>query len=250
MPSTYSGQRTAATRTSSPPGLDGLERFHEVVQERPFVRAERTVQVFRDEVLTGAVAEAPGERVDVPLGRRGMGERARVLVDAEREDGRLEHRRFELALCQDADERGRQRAVGRENGGVRLDPVGKLDAVVVEENLLDCRVQGDLLELAEARCVHRLDDDETPDRVDLQPTALHDRAELVGVQAVEVADVPVQRTDRDDRARIEPARGEHRRECVEIGVPVSGDDLLGPHDGTILPRSGVRPLDTAESDGQ
>ena len=53
--------------------------------------------------------------------------------------------------------------------------------------------------------------------------------ELVRVQAVELADVAVERTDRDDRAGIEPARGEHRRERVEIGVPVGGDDLLGPH---------------------
>ena len=55
------------------------------------------------------------------------------------------------------------------------------------------------------------------------------RPELLRVQAVELADVAVQRTDRDDGAGIEPARSDHRRERVEVGVPVGGDDLLGPH---------------------
>ncbi len=61
--------------------------------------------------------------------------------------------------------------------------------------------------------------------------------ELVRVQAVEVAHVAVERADRHDRARVEMARGEHRRERVEVGVPMGGDDLLGPH-GLILPPRG------------
>ncbi len=101
--------------------------------------------------------------------------------------------------------------------------------MVIEEDLLDRRVERRRLELAEARGVRGLDDDQAADRVELEARALHHGLELVRVQAVELADVAVQRTDRDDGAGIEPARGDHRRERVEVGVPVGGDDLLGPH---------------------
>ena len=67
------------------------------------------------QLLSRAVAQAPGERVGVALRRGRIGERAGVLVDAERERGRLERRRLELALGEDADERRRQRAVLREH---------------------------------------------------------------------------------------------------------------------------------------
>ena len=106
--------------------------------------------------------------------------------------------------------------------------------MVVEEHLLDCRIERDLLELAQPRCLGSLDDDEPADRVELESARLDDALELVRVQAVEVADVPVQRADGDDRGRVEAVRGEHRRERVEIGVPVGGDDFFGPH-GRIVP---------------
>ncbi len=101
--------------------------------------------------------------------------------------------------------------------------------MVVEEHLLDRRVECDLLELAEPRSARDLDDDQPADRVELETAHLCDRAELVRVQPVEVTNVPVQRADGDDGARVEKARSEHRSERVEVGVPVRRDDLLGSH---------------------
>ena len=116
------------------------------------------------------------------------------------------------------------------------DPLGKLVlGVVVEQDRLDRGIESDGLEVAEARRARHLDDDQPPDRVELEAAHLGDGSELLGVQAVEVADVPVQRSDGDDGVGIEKPRSEHRSERVEVGVPVRGDDLLGTH-GLILPR--------------
>ena len=193
------------------------------------------MQVLRDEILARAVADAPGEGVGVPLRGRRVRERARVLVDAERERGRLEHGGLDLALGEDADECRRERPVGGDHGSAWTHPLRDDVGVMVEEGLLDRGIERDRFELSEARGVRRLHDDESPDRVELETARLDGAAELVSVQAIEVADVSVQAPERHDRARVEAARGEHRRERVEIGVPVGGDDLLGPH-GPILPR--------------
>ncbi len=217
-----------------PARVDRLERLHQRVQKLPLLFGEREVQVLGDEVLARTVAQAPGQRVDVALGRRRVGERPRVLVDAEREHRRLEGCRVELALREDADERRRERPVRRDHGSLGRDPVGQLAAVVVEQHLLDRGIERDLLQLPEPRGLSRLDDDESPDRVELEATRLDDAVELVRVQAVEVADVAVQRADGDDRGRVEAARREHRRERVEIGVPMGRDDFFGPH-GRIVP---------------
>ena len=66
----------------------------------------------RDEVLACAVPQAPGEGVRIALRARRVREGAGVLVDAEGERRSLEGRRQELALGEDPDEGGRQRAVG------------------------------------------------------------------------------------------------------------------------------------------
>jgi hypothetical protein len=98
--------------------------------------------------------------------------------------------------------------------------------VVVEHDLLDLRIERDRLELAEPAGVDGLDDDQAPDRVDLEAAGLYDR-QLVGVQAVKLADVAVERAgEADDRVRIEPLGGQRGREAVEIGVAVRDDDGL------------------------
>ena len=113
---------------------------------------------------------------------------------------------------------------------------------MVEERLLHRSVERDRLELAETRRLPRLHDHQAPYGIRLEPADLDDRLELVCVEAVELAHVAVERADRHDGARIEPARGEHRRERVEIGVAVGCYDGFGPHGG-ILPR--IRTADVA-----
>ena len=80
----------------------GLERRDERVEQRPLLLGERRAQVLRDHVLTGAVAQAPGERLRVAEADARVAERAGVLVDPEREDRRLERRDVDLALGEDA----------------------------------------------------------------------------------------------------------------------------------------------------
>jgi hypothetical protein len=60
---------------------------------------------------------------------------------------------------------------------------------MIEEHLLHTRVESNTLELAEARGVRGFDHHQSPDRLELETARLDDRAELVDVEAVEVADV-------------------------------------------------------------
>jgi hypothetical protein len=173
------------------------------------------------------VAEAPGERLGVADAGVRVAERARVLVDPEREDGRLQRRDRDLPLGQDPDHRRRQRAVLREDEVLRLHPVGSLAGMVVEDDDLDGGVSGHLLELAQALAVDGLDHDQAPDRRRVEPAGL-DQLEVVGVQPVELPDVPVQGAgERDRRAGVEPACGQHRPESVEVRVRVGDDDVHG-----------------------
>ena len=95
------------------------------------------------------MTQAPRECLRVALRRARVGERSRVLVDPEREDRRLERRHLHLALGEHADEGGGQGAVVRQDCVLRRNPVGQLARVMVEDDLLDRRVQRDSLQLPE-----------------------------------------------------------------------------------------------------
>ena len=114
-------------------------------------------------------------------------------MDPEGEHRGLERRDGELALREDADEGGREGAVVREHGVLLVNPRGKLRGVMVEDDLLDLRIEGNGLQLAEARGVNRLDDDQAPDRVELETRGFDD-VKLVRVETVELADVAVERS--------------------------------------------------------
>jgi len=106
--------------------------------------------------------------------------------------------------------------------------------MVVEEDDLDPGTSRSGLELAEALGMRRLDDDQALDLCRVDPTRLG-HVQLLRVQAVKVAYVAVERSgERDDGIRVEPPRGQHGRERVEIGVRVGDDDL---HAAKVRPAS-------------
>jgi len=51
--------------------------------------------------------------------------------------------------------------------------------VVVEHDLVDRRIEGEWLELSESARMHRLDDDQPPHRVELEPRRIDNEVELV-----------------------------------------------------------------------
>jgi hypothetical protein len=218
-----------------PGHVDRLGFGEERVQQLALRGRQRHVQEVGHELLVRPVAEAPRQRLGVPLGRRRVRERTGVLVDPEREGGRLHRRDAELALREDADERRRQRSVLREHRVLRRDPLGELARVMVEDEGLDVGIERHRLELAEASRMRGLDDDQATDRVELEPSGFDD-PQLVGVEPVELAHVSVERPgDARDGARVQPPGGEHRRESVEVGVAMCGDDVLSAHLGSIVP---------------
>ncbi len=148
-------------------------------------------------------------------------------MNPEREDRCLERRRVDLALREDSDERRGERGVLGEHEVLGLDPVGPLGLMVVEGDDVDARRPGDVGELAEALRVDGLDHDQPRDRVGVDPARIG-HVELVRVQAVEVAHVPVQRAGEGDHGPgKEPASSKHGREGVEVGVRVGRDDVHG-----------------------
>ena len=184
--------------------------------------------------------QAPGERLGVALRRRGEGERARVLVDPEREGGCLVDGDGAVAAGEDADERGRQGAVGADDHEVGVGPVGWRVAVVVEDDALDLRGARQRLEsLVQPVGVHRVDDDQAAYRRQVDAGGL-DRADLVGEQAVQLAHVAVERRGQaDDRLGVEAACSDHRRVGVEVRGGVGCYELAGPH-GAIVPAGATR----------
>ncbi len=222
-----------------PAGGVRLDRADECVEQRALLVAERRAEVLRDHVLASSVTKAPRERLRVAHADARIAEGARVLVDPEREDGRLERRHVDLALGEDADHRRRQGGVVREDEVLGLHPVGRLAGVVVEDDDLHVGVPRHVLELPEALGMHRLHDDQPPDRVPVEAPRLDD-VELVGVEPVELAHVAVERPrEGDDRPGVEPARGQHGRERVEVRVRVRDDDV---HTRKVRPAPGRSPF--------
>ncbi len=218
-----------------------LERVDERVEQLALVGGERRVEVALEQLLARAVPQAPRQGVRVALPRRRIRQRARVLVDAEREDRRLERRHGDLPLGEDADERRRQRPVLGQDDVLRPRPVRRLTGVMVEHHLLHVRVERQRLELRQPAGARRLDDDQPAHRAQLETRRL-DELQLLRVQPAQLPDVAVQRAGHaDDGTRIEMADGEHRRERVEVGVRVRGNDCLGPHGTEIVPLRSVRP---------
>jgi hypothetical protein len=84
-----------------------LQGLQDPRQQLALVPGQVRMEVLREQLLLGAVAEAPGQRLGVALSRCRVGEGAGVLVDAEREGRCLERRDRDLALGEDADERCR-----------------------------------------------------------------------------------------------------------------------------------------------
>jgi hypothetical protein len=58
-------------------------------------------------------------------------------------------------------------------------PSPQLLLVVAGTHLVDRRIEGEGLELSEAARMHRLDDDQAPDRVQLEPRGIDNEVELV-----------------------------------------------------------------------
>ena len=193
------------------------------------------MQVAPEQLLPRAVPQAPRERVGVPLRRRRVRQRARVLVDAEREDRRLERRDGDLPLGEDADERRRQRTVSRTGRRCQASPTRANRPHDGRRRPSPQPGRGPPARARQTARIRRLDDDQPANGVELETRRL-DELQLLGVQPAQLPDVAVERAgDADDGPRIEAAHGEHRRERVEVGVRVRGDDGLGPHGTEIVP---------------
>jgi hypothetical protein len=184
---------------------------------------ERAAQVPAEERLIGAEPHARGERLDVPEGRRGVRERAGVLVNAERERGRVHRRDLDAPVEQHLQHAGHDAAVG---GHERVAGRGLAGAVVVERDHLDVFPAAQRGEATEPLGARHLDQHEPPDRAMVHGPGL-DARDLVRVQVVELAhiavDAPVQA---HARTGIQQLAGQHPREGVEVDVRVRKDQRV------------------------
>ena len=67
----------------------GASRLHQPAQELTLLLAQSGAKEVSELLQAGTVTQAPGDRLGVALRGRSEGERAGVLVNAEREGGRL-----------------------------------------------------------------------------------------------------------------------------------------------------------------
>ncbi len=218
-------------------GFDRPGTLEHAQQQVTLRRAQGVVQEPFDHLLVGALPHAEGERLDVAHRGRRKGERPGVLVDPQREDRGLEWRHLELALGDDAQHEGDQRAV------VGGDHVGRVDerrqvarrAMVVEDEDLDVGPFDEHAELAEPVRVIGLDEHEPPHLRQVDGAGVGQR-DLIGEQGPKLTHVAVDGAAQDHaRLGIELVRRDHRGEAVEVGVGVGRDQLDGAHGKATIP---------------
>jgi hypothetical protein len=183
-----------STDDSQPFHFALLTTIGEKTKQFALLRLERAPQVACEELLVGACSQAGGKRFDVALGRRGVGQRSRVLVNAEREGGCL-HRRDGNSPLEQEPQHGRHDAavLGRERCGA----VERLVAVVIEDDDLHVALPGEVRQVAEPGEVRHLDEHQPPDGVPVERRGLDARDHL-RVQIEELAHVAVDPTVKAD----------------------------------------------------
>ena len=204
-----------------------VDHLHE---HRPLIGGERAVQIALYEGLRGPQAHGSGQHLRVTDGRARVGERPRVLVDAEGEDGGGQPRDLHLALAQQVQHRGGLSAVVREHPVLALDergPLGLFGLVVVEDDHLDPALAAQTPQIAHPLGVSGVDDDELPDLALVEQPQVDD-GQVLPVQRHKLAHVRVERAGEDDASfGIEQRRAHDSRQSVEIGVLMGRDDRLG-----------------------
>ena len=205
-----------------PPQLHGVDHAHEGFAMLP---GESAVQITLQQGLRGTQAHGGGQHLRIADGGARKGERAGVLVDAEREDGGGQTRYLHVALQQKVQHGGRAGAVGGKHPVLTLDEgraLGVLVKMVVEDHHLDVGTVDQPAQVADALGVGRVDDYQLPD------LALVDQADAqygqaLPVQRHELPDVGIERAAEDDPGLGVEERGAHsRRQSVQIGVLMGG----------------------------
>ena len=164
--------------------------------------------------------------VVVHRGRR-EAERARVLVDPEHHHRRLVRRDGDPPLLEDLDEDRRGRADAPDHLEVALH-VGVLVGMVVVDVDRNARAADQLPEDPDAGAAADVDQDEAGHLVEVDLAGLAHRQVVEGGLDEEPLDRLLLRPRQDaDRLGVKLARRQHRRDRVEVGVQVGGDDVHG-----------------------
>ena len=222
----------AGTRGRGHPDLDAPDRVppqgaQQVVEEQHLLGREVAGDLVRHDVEIRPLFEQPRRGLQIAGRRRGEGQRAGVLVDAQRQQRRLLGGEGVAAPAQELDH---QR-------GVRADLLDHLDdpgdvlgarGVVVVDVHFHAGPGGDLGERADAVAPPGVDENDPGDlrRIErAQPR--HPVAARRGLEIL--AQRPLLRAGEDElRPRVELLRRDHRGEGVELGLQVGGDDLHLP----------------------
>jgi hypothetical protein len=177
-------------------------------------RSEHVREPLLDQGGVGPLVHTQRQGLSIPSRGGGEGERPRVLVDAEREDRRLERRHGDASLGDDVDEQRHQRAVVRAHEGLARHARRQLGLVGVV-------IERDHLHMGSGAQIG-----EIPEAVGMDG----DDRDAIRVESLELADVAVHSPAQADvRLWIELAHRDHGREGVEVGVGVGRDQLGRAH---------------------
>ena len=219
----------AGARGRGDPDLHAPDRVppqgpQQVVEEQHLLRRQVAGDPVRHDVEIRPLLEEPRRGLQIAGRRRGEGQRARVLVDAQGQQRRLLGGKAVAAPAQEFDHQGDVRADLLDHLDRPGDILGAGGVVVVDVHL-HAGPGGDRGERADAVAPPGVDEDDPGDlrRIErAQPR--HPVASRRGLEIL--AQRPLLRAGEDElRPRVELLRRHHRGERVELGLQVGGDDL-------------------------
>ncbi|OPZ80561.1 MAG: hypothetical protein BWY76_03323 [bacterium ADurb.Bin429] len=204
----------------------GLRGGEQLIQHLALRLGERAVDEGGDDVEIRSPAQQPRHRLRVLRGGGAEGEAAGVLVDAQRENRRVQRVHRDARLAQQAHH---QRGVGAAGFNARFTRLngGLKGRVVVVKDDRHARPADERGEASQPFGVLRLHHDEAGDAVQRHVLRRH-QVDEVAMQREELAHVAVRaRRQAHQRAGVEQRRRHHAGQRVEIGIGVGDNQVHG-----------------------
>jgi len=200
-------------------------RFDQLVEQRDLFGGQFLGEKIGDGIEVGAMFEEEGGGPQVADGGRIEAQAAGVLVEAEHHQRRLVGGRFDVAFAEDLAE-DCDRGPDRFDDLERAAQVGMAGRMVVVDVHRHPLAAGDGAKGTDAVELAHVDQDQPFDGVEVDVLDAFETVGVNGAAEEELAQAFFLGAGKDQfGTRVEPPRGNHRPQAVEIGVDVGGNDV-------------------------
>ena len=195
----------------------------QVVEQMNLVGGQFLGQHRGDDIQVGAVLEQKGRRLVIGGRGGGEGQAAGILVESEHHHGGFvgvgDHAAFHEQLGENGD--------GRTDGPDVFDfavQIGGAVRMVIVDMEGDAGTVRQLVQRTDAVRLADIDQDQAVDLVEVDIAQLLEVEGILRAFQEKLAQRPLLPAGKDHgRAGVEPLRGDHRPQAVEVGVDVGGD---------------------------